>query len=258
MTDSASVQRLIAALKNYRTRPAAHRDLLKLGSAAVAPLIQLLADKEAPENARWAAISIMGELKVADASGVLTDIAKADTRLRSAACQALQCITGKELGEDIGAWERLQSASGTDAGGGPLENPDFVMVRDAMGNAARDIAWETPGYVYMRVLLEAGRTQQMVLTFESAARPGSRQISVYTECGVADSIPSSLIDRRNVTLRYGKFYAEKDDASGKYRITLRHVLSLDKLDPAAFRDIVVSLGYEADSLEYEISGTDHI
>lgn len=256
MSEPLPVVTLVAQLKTYQTRHQARRELRRLGEVAAPALMELIRDPAVTQNARWAGISLLGECKYAPAAPVLLEIARGGLPLRHDACQALQAITGRHIGDDLAAWDRALGPDGPAAATTP-EAPEFQMLRGALQDTARDISWEDPGYIHLRVMLEAGRSQQLVITFEDDPCTLARLLCLYTECGTAETFPESLISRRNVTLRHGKFHAEKD-AAGKCCISLRHRLAMDRVDLAALREIVVSMAHEADSLEFELTGADRI
>ena len=89
-----TVDELIDRLKDFRTRSAAKDVLLERGDQAVGPLIKALRSRHA--SVRWAAVSILGELRAKEAIPELVEALR-DDDVHSAAVEALQHMTGEEF-----------------------------------------------------------------------------------------------------------------------------------------------------------------
>jgi len=262
---------LISQLADHRTRAAARRELRDVGSAAAEQLLVVLQDRESPANMRWAGITLLAHCKHGPAVPVLIEVLASDPNLQGEAVRALQTITGHDLGEDVGAW-KCATGHGGDPGGGAVAETEeepvaeeageksvaesrLGLVRAAVGDVASELSWEEPGYVYARIELEAGRKQQMIVTFDdSMADP---DLSIYTECGPPDAEAVQNMSRRNVTVAYGAFGVETED-NGSEKIVMRHGVPLSRIDVSSLREILLSMAREADNFEYELTQNDRI
>ena len=262
MNDTDRIPQLLSQLRDFKTRPRARQELEKLGPAAAEPLLGFLGQPGAGENARWVAIDLLGQFRCAAAVPVLLDILRSEVNLRSKAGQALQAITGRELGEDVDAWSAALGSTDTQAAApaavisGP-DNAEFRLVREAVGDLVLELTWEEPGYVYLRCQTEGSRKQQLVITFETDPRTAERNACLYTECGPVTPAADGMITRRNVTVRYGEFSIEKD-ADGKSKVVLRARIPMKRVNPELLRDAIMRMAQEADSFEYELHQTDRV
>ena len=95
------------------------------------------------------------------------------------------------------------------------------------------------------------------MTFDETDPGGQPLAMIYTECGEATPAAVDSISRRNVTTKYGKFEIE-EDSDGKKKVVMRQRLSFGQLSPELIREAVRAMAAEADSLEFELTGADHI
>jgi len=262
MNEMGQIPQLLSQLSDFKTRPRARRELEKMGSAAAEPLLRFLGQPGLGENARWVAIDLLGQLRCTAAAPALLDILRNEVNLRNKAGQALQAITGLELGEDVDAWvavlrpAEVRATAPAAVISGP-DNAEFRLVREAVADLVLELTWEEPGYVYLRCRTEDGRGQQLVITFETDPRTAERNACIYTECGPATPAADGMITRRNVTVRYGEFGIEKD-ADGKSKVVLRARIPMKRVNPELLRDAVGRMAQEADSFEYELHQTDRL
>jgi len=267
MPNHEDIENLIAQLRTFQTRAHARQRLHALGEAAVPGLLGLVADSQEPENARWAAIALLGSLKCELAVPVLVNILRDELTLRGEARRALELITGQDAGEDADAWEALLSGSpadaGTDATNTPVGSDDadeLELCRRAVGDIATHLTWEETddsGYTYIRLPLKDGRKQQMIVTFDEADEDDRTLATVYTECGPATPEAVEASSRRNVTQRYGKFLVE-EDPEGQQKVVMRHQVLRAGLLAETLRTILLTMAREADGLEFEITQSDRI
>ncbi|MBN2448916.1 MAG: hypothetical protein JXR77_00920 [Lentisphaeria bacterium] len=269
MGSSDQVGKLIAALADYRLRAKARRALQQLGAdVAGARVAALVTDPSLPENSRWAAIMLVRAWAYASACGDLLQVVRTHPGLRGSAVSALQTITGLDIGEDEEEWERALAdvngyrAAHLQTGADAEEQGDTAaehveLFRKALADIATEMSWEEEGYLYLRVPLEGGRKQQLVVTFNAVSKGGQPLTTIYTECGQPTASVLDTITRRNVTAKYGKFLVEKSE-EGPDKVVMRETVPSHRLNLELAREIVLAIAMEADSLELEMTGADHI
>ncbi len=268
MVDTGKTGALLAKLADWRTRHAARSALAALGpEAAAEPLLALAQDADASENARWAALDLLAGWKYAPAAPVFLALLRDDPRLRGEACRALRAVTGKEIGEDAGAWERFlngppadeaaaDSAADETQGTGTTGGEDFALVRTAMAGVAEELSWEDPGYAYVRCSCGGGRKQQVVVCFQTDPRTGEGTVTAYTESGTAAPAAADAIGRRNATIRYGAAFSIEKKDDGQEVIACRCAIPRSQARPDLLREILLHVAHEADSLEDELHTAD--
>lgn len=258
----------VKELGSFRTRAKARRQLERCGPEAAEQVLPLLSDAAQPENVRWAAIMVVKAWAYAPAAPLLLDVARTHSGLRGTAIQALETLTGLDIGESPEEWEHAlanpeayrrehqetPALALADLGGEP---DGCRLFRQALGDLATEITWEEDAYLYLRMPLAGGRKQQIVVTFGELDATGKPLTTMYTECGTLRPEFVDSIARRNVTARYGKFYTQKDE-KGDEIVVMRETVPAQRLTPKLARDIVLSIAAEADSLEFEMTGADHI
>jgi hypothetical protein len=263
-----SVNAWVEGLKEFRTRARARGELARYGPAAAEQILPLILDSAQPENTRWAAIMVVKTWRHAPAVPLLMEVLRTHAGLRGAAIQALEAITGLSIGDVPDEWDRAladpeayrrehqepEALSTPEAGGEP---DGCRLFRHALGSSASETTWEPEGFLYLRIPLAGGRKQQVLVTFSELDASGRPLATIYTECGPLQPEAVESIGRRNVTARYGKFQVEKDE-QGVDKVVMRETVPLQRLTPKLARDIVLSMAAEADSLEQEMSGSDHI
>jgi hypothetical protein len=269
MSGSDEVAAWIRELGNFRTRAKARKQLERCGpEVAAEAVLPLLSDDALPENVRWAAIMVVKAWRYTAAAPVLLQVVRTHSGLRGSAIQALEALTGLAIGEVPDEWEqaladpeayrRAHLEPQALAMADPSGEPDGCrLFRQALGNLATEITWEDNAYLYLRMPLEGGRKQQIVVTFSEVDAGGRPLTTMYTECGALRPEAVDSIARRNVTARYGKFYTQKD-GQGNEVVVMRETVPALRLTPKLARDIVLSIAAEADSLEFEMTGEDHI
>lgn len=268
MSKQETISRLIEDLANFRTRAAARRQLAAFGMAAAEPLMAVLADAERPENMRWAAILLLQECACTAACPLLLEVLRSQDGLRGTAIEALEALTGLPIGDDADEWEKaLADPEGyrdvfERAQDHAVEEADpnatgCELFRRALADEATELTWEEEGYLYIRIPLEAGRKQQIVATFNEENSSGERLTTLYTECGAP--LPEFLesLSERNAALKYGKLSVEEAD-DGTSKVVMREAIPSRTLTPELVRDVVLTLAADADLLELEMTGADHI
>ena len=268
MPGSDEVAVWIRELGSFRTRAKARKQLQCCGPAVAAQVLPLLSDNSLSENVRWAAIMVVKAWGYAPAAPLLLDVVRTHSGLRGTAIEALEALTGLAIGYAPDEWEhaladpeayrREHQEPQALALADPSGEPDGCrLFRQALGNLATEITWEDDAYLYLRMPLEGGRKQQIVVTFSEVDAGGKPLTTMYTECGALQPGVMDSIARRNVTARYGKFYTQKDE-QGNDLVVMRESVPALRLTPKLARDIVLSIAAEADSLEFEMSGADRI
>lgn len=261
-----SLETLLADLRNHRTRAAARRGLAAHGNAAAAALTELLGDPEAPENARWAAMTLLAECRHEPAAPLLIEICRHEQHLRGEAVRALRAITGMDVGEDPEAWERALSGAAPEARTEP-EAPDTArhseailnLFRHAVEAHAETFAWMpgTPGYLHLCLPLENGRKHQIVVTFDTVDANDQPLATFYTECGPAVDGDMAFVAGQNATTPFGTFALEAD-AGGNRKVTMRHAAAIESLTPAVIAETLKVMAAAADEVEHTLTGGDNI
>jgi hypothetical protein len=268
MPEVGDVARWIGELADFRTRAKARQQLERCGPAAAEEVLPLVSDNSLPENVRWAAIMVIKTWGYAPAAPLLVQVLRTENGLRGAALQALEALTGLSLGDAPDEWDAAladpaayrrehgepQARALTDTSAEP---DGCRLFRQALGDVATEITWEEDAYLYLRIPLSGGRKQQVVVTFSEVDPSGKPLTTVYTECGALQSETMDSIARRNVTARYGKFDTQKDE-QGNEIVVMRESVPAQRLTSKLARDIVLTMAAEADSLEFEMTGADHI
>jgi hypothetical protein len=245
------VARGLTGIRDFRTRHAARLALRRRGRAIAPALLDLLRDAAAPENARWVALDLLAEWRCRDAAPALLDLLRSAPALRRDAVRALEAITGRAEGEDAESWARAVAET-CPSPAAAAEPPEFALVREAVGDVALELCWEADGYAYLRLPAAAGRTQQVLVLFETDAA-GARLASLYTECGRYRAGGEEAVRRRNATGASCTFQAEPG-RDGQPMVTGRLRLALAGLAPATLRAHLLAVAREADDLEEELSG----
>lgn len=258
----------VRELGSFRTRAKARKQLERCGPAVADQVVPLLGDSLLPENVRWAAIMVVKAWGYAPAAPLLLQVVRTHSGLRGAAIQALEVLTGLAIGYAPDEWEQAlanpeayrREHQGPQALplADPSGEPDGCrLFRQALGNLAAEITWEEDTYLRLRLPLEGGRRQQIVVTFGDLDPSGKPLTTMYTECGTLRPEAMESIARRNVTARYGKFRTQKDE-QGNETVVMSETVPAQRLTPKLARDIVLSIAAEADSLEFEMTGADRI
>jgi hypothetical protein len=285
MASGDRIESLVQDLAHFETRGHARRTLSEIGPAAEPALLDLLAAPDVPVNQRWAAVTLLAELKSQEAVPRLVALMKTEENLSGEAARALREITGLDIGEGVEAWEQAlaaEAASGPDAAAdenvpqgplpetageeaaGPAEEsgrqsapPQLDLVQEALGHQAIEISWEEAGYAYVRVPTKGQRQQQILIDFGEHDADGNPAALIYTECGPCPEDVSELLAASNATLKFGTFGVETGDA-GEDRVVMRHYIPLDEITTDTLRDIVMGMAAEADSLELAVHGKDTV
>ena len=269
MASAQSIESLISQLADYRGRHAARMTIEAMGPSVADRLLLVLGDASLPENMRWSVLALLVAWKHLPAAGAILEVAREDRGLHSEAFRALSAITGLEIGEDADEWEKALADPAAYAAQAAAErrleeeaeeeDPEkagYNLLRRAVGSVASEFKWEEEGYLYMRFPLPGGRKQQMIATFQAAAADGNPMTTLYTECGAATPGAAELISRRNVTAKYGQFVL--DGEPGEQKVVMRHVAPTGELTEQLAHDILLSMAFEADSMENELGQCDRI
>jgi len=258
----------IEGLKSFRTRASARKELERCGPAVADQVLPLITDGSLPENTRWAAIMVVKAWRYAPAAPLLVEVLRTHAGLRGVALQGLEDLTGFAIGDAPDEWDRAladpEAYRQGHQGPAPLAavdtsgEPDGCRIfRQALANVATEVSWDPEGFLYLRIPLEGGRKQQVLVTFSDVDSGGKPLATLYTECGELRAESLDNINRRNVTARYGKFHLQKEE-QGPEQVIMRETVPLQRLTSKLARDIVQTMAAEADALEQEMSGEDHI
>ncbi len=252
---------LVERLADFRTRPAARRELLSIGTPAIPALAELL--RHPIEGVRWSALQTLAEIDDPAALEALIEALNLPA-LRGQAHRLLQDRTEIDLPPDPGAWREWMA---TGAAPSPGPGPDI----DALGSAdtatmseeeiirrcteGTNATVERDEGLYRIVIpLDRGRSQQVVVSFDTTDEEGEPTVYVYTECGPASPERYDQVFRRNLTIPYGRIAVRKIDGRDffvMFHQTLRRGLNLAEL-----RKVILSIAKEGDMLEMELTRQD--
>ena len=261
MTTEADIERLIEQLADTRTRAQARRELAQLGREAAPKLLPVLDESRALPNKRWAAISLLGGCGYEPAVPVLLKVMRGEPSLCGEAYRALKAITGKDLGDDIAAWEvALGGAAGVADEGAVTQEPTgaspacvaLELVQRAVADLATSIEWREPDTACVAISAAKVRECRLVVTFGQLNRSRQPVVSIHTDCGPSNPTVQAVVFRHNVTFGYGTYAVATDDG-GAERIVLRYDVSADRLTPNFLRDIVMAMVGEVQQLDSELS-----
>ena len=269
MIPADQVESLIVQLGSFRTRAKARRRLAEIGPEVASRVLEVARDGNAPVNARWAALALLGEWKYKPAAFVLLQFLTGDLQLCGEAVRALQAITGLDIGEDAEAWNRALTGGAPAADAGTqlasvsapaatdLAAEVLKLFRAAVCDVATELTWEPPGYLYLRIPLEGARKQQILVTLDAKDAAGETLATFYTECGAPTPQALQVISRKNLTVVHGKFVVDTEE-DGTRKVLMRYTVPFRKLSPELTREIVLGMAQEGDALEYEIGQSDRI
>jgi hypothetical protein len=233
---------------------------------------------------RWAAMTLLEELKYQAAVPALLEVLRNEPNLVGEAARALRNITGKDIGESLEDWEAAitgksvptaevepeatiapepvatpepEPEATTPAPALP-ETPDeqVALIKDAMAEAADEVAWDECGGVY--VLMPVGeRKQQLLVSLDSKDDSGEPAALIYTECGEAREGAATLVADANQTVTHGQFKLE-DDGEGNEKIIMCHFIPAAEVTPQTLGDSIRAMAEAADALEAKLTGEDLI
>ena len=260
MTTQREIDRLIAELDDCRTRAQARRALERMGAATADKLMGVLATGGGSANKRWAVISLLGGCRHQGATAVLLGVMRDEPSLRADARRALEAITGRDLGDDADAWE-AGLAAGEETPRGPPEEqaappaesrPEEELARQAIGDLAESITWEGPDSVCVLIPAGTAGVLQVRLDFGSTDRRGDPLVCIHTDCGPATPSVQAIMFRHNVTLRHGRYSAERVEDGGQ-RAVWRHHAPPARLTPKHLRDVLLALVNDVEQLRNELT-----
>ena len=249
----ATVQELIDRLKDFRTRSAAKNALLEKAEQAVTPLITAVRSPNA--SVRWAAVSILGELRAREAVPELVEALR-DEDVHSAAVEALQRITDEEFGDDYDAWKRWLGMESGEAGpaapaeGGIAQDDD--LVKQAVYNTDVSAEQTSSGYV-LRVPF-SDRHQDVTLNLHAKDSDGVALVVVYTRCGPSKAKHYEWALRQNVRMSAGAIAVA--DVGGKPEFVIVDVLVRSAVTPRLLIESVQRVARKGDQLEAALTKGD--
>lgn len=249
----ATVDELVEQLKDSRTRSAAKDALVGLGGRAVRPLLGALRSRNV--SVRWSAASILGELSAREAIPELVE-ALNDPHVHSAAVEALQHITGEELGDDYDAWKRwveLEEGEREPSGAPTVElESDGDLVRRAVDGT--EVTAEKRPHGYMLRVPVGERHQDVFVNFRARDSDGGLLVAVYTRCGAADPKQYEWALRQNLRMSAGAVAVT--DLEGKPHFVIVDVLVRAVLTPGLILETVRRVARKGDQLESALSSAD--
>jgi hypothetical protein len=246
----ATVEELISDLVDFRTRSAAKSALLDVGQPAVPPLIEALDSRHA--SVRWAAVTILGELRAHDAIPRLIQ-ALDDRDVHSAAVEALRHITGEDFGDDGDAWQRWVEMGATEPADEHLAGKsDDDLVQEAVYGTDISAQKTRSGHV-LRVPL-GSRHQDVTVGFRAKDSEGTPLTVVHTRCGPAKSRHYEWALRQNVRMSAGAIAIA--DVEGKPEFVIVDVWSRASVTPDLLIESVRRIARKGDQLEEALTKAD--
>ncbi len=248
----ARAEELIDRLKDFRTRSGAKEALIEMGAEAAGPLVAALGSRHA--SVRWAAAAILGELGAREAVPNLVEALR-DDEMHSAAVEALERITGEELGEGYDAWKRWLDAGGSlvqALSTGADTSADADLVRDAVYNTDVSASEQAPGYVL--TVPFGDRHQSVFVNFKAKDSDGVPLVVIYTRCGQVDAKHYEWALRQNIKMAAGAIAIA--DIEGKPNFVVVDVLVRSTATPRLLLDSVRRVALKGDQLEIALTKAD--
>ena len=247
---NADIKRVIAGLRNFRTRSAALEELVDAGAEAVEPLIEALNDRS--EGVRWSAIKCLGLIGDPRAVRPLIDLL-GDEDCAEAAAAALEQIAGVSFGRDEPAWRRWAAQYGSSEQALPSAvNPDD-LVKQAFDSSdaqveQRENSWK------ITLPVRDGRKQVVRILLGKKDSDGAPLVVAYTECGPAEPARFEWALRKNLSIPHGALGVH--DVRGEPTFVMFRTLLCDATPPEELRRVVTSIAQKADSIEKELTQAD--
>ena len=238
-------EQLIEDLASFRTRAQAKNQLLREGSAAVAPLIDALSHPI--EGARWSAAALLGKLGDRRALEPLREQLD-DPVLSDAARDAIRAIkaaAGADAPERPPA--RAPSAASSE------DEIVAAIVRAAPAGITMDAAGSGTTRA-LRVHLPDGRKQDVRLDLNASDTDGERLLVVYTVCAPVppDHLEAAL--RLNAKLRFAALAIADIEGEPHFVMVASHRYA--GLDIESVRRSVLELARRGDALEKALTASD--
>lgn len=258
-----AARRLVRRLTDYRTRGEARRELLQLGAEAVPALAAAVAHPI--EGVRWAALRTLADTDAPEALDALIAALRNERARRDAALMLAE-RTGVDLPPDEAAWRRWRETGDMPAKQAVIDSDELGATDTArltperivaMATSGTRAAAEAEGNVYRLVVpLDLGRSQQVIVSFETVDDEGEPTVCIYTECGPAAPEQYDAAFRRNLTIPYGRIAVR--DIDGRDMFVMLHQMMRRGLNLAEMRKAILSIAKEGDALELELTRQDII
>ncbi len=241
-------QTIRQGLYNIKSRAATMDALVEKGREAAPTVIPLLQDRD--EGIRWAAIRILAE--IGDDSTILPLITLLDqSRNVSTVIQALQAITGQNLGDKAIAW-REWAQQKQSVPKGLLSDKDLMAT--AIQGLPATMSGEGRDYV-VGVSLPDRRTQNIQVDFSGKDEDGHPVVQLMTPCGPAVAEQYESVLKLNMSIPYGTIgVALLDDA---LCFALVHTHLRATVHPEDIAKSIMCLARHGDSLERALSPADN-
>lgn len=250
MTSSdGDVQQWIAELSDFRKRRRARQRLIE--ARAVQPLIGALTS--ANESVVWSAVHSLKELRAKEAVPYLVDMLDHGV-LEHDVADALEKITGEQLGVNAGAWRDMYGSAG---GGGGEESAAPATPEELVRRCGQYLQVEPTGsgndYEF-KLERPGGRHQGVSLHFGHKDKEGDDLLAVYSPCAPADEKHYEAALRLNLQLPAGALAIQ--DIEEKPHLVMVDVLLADAVHPRQLAKSIEEIADRADKLEQRITGQD--
>jgi hypothetical protein len=247
-TDTETIRR---GLRNIRTRAATIDAVAEQGAALVGELLPLLQDRH--EGVRWSTIRILSEVGDERAVGPLVALLEQGKNATDAA-NALESITGQELGAEPEPWRRwvMQDPGRRNAAAaGLLSDHDLVAA------AARDlpVSVQGEGTAYtVTVSLDEGRTQQVWIDMSRKDPKGDAIVQLCTPCGEVDTSQYEAALKLNMSIPFGAIAIAELDGALCFAVVDTYLRV--SVHPEDIAQSIMSLARYGDLVEKSLSDTD--
>ncbi len=244
-------QTIRQGLYNIKTRATTMDALIEKGGEAAAAVVPLLQDRD--EGIRWAAIRVLSEIGDEGALPALINLLD-QARNVSEVIQALQTITGQDLGDKAIAWREwmLQKQAAGGLSKGLLSDKDLMAA--AIKGLPITMSGEGQEYV-VSVSLPDRRNQNVRIDFSSKDSDGQAVVQLTTPCGPAVPEQYEAVLKLNMGIPYGAIgLALLDDA---LCFALVHTHLRATIHPEELAKSIMCLARHGDSLERTLSQADN-
>ncbi len=247
--DSATIDRWVEELRDFRTRREARQNLIKVG--ATDAMIACLSDRN--DSVVWAAVQSLPQLP--DNERALPHLVNLlqQGKLMLDVVTALKEITGKDCGLNVRAWSAelgfAQSEIEAAVGGQTLAD----VVQQVSEILSVEPTGDDPNYVF-EFTLPNSRRQRVFLTGGQVDNEGDELVLIYSPCAPARAKYYEQALRLNAKLPAGAVGIH--DLEGSPYFVLIDMLLGAALDPRQLSKTIREIASRADQLEERLTQDD--
>jgi hypothetical protein len=250
--DSATIDRWVYELRNYRTRRTARQKLIAAG--ATDAMVACLSDNN--DSVVWAAVQSLPDMP--DAERAIPKLIQLLERgvLPLDVVTALRLITGKDCGFHPDAWARETGhAKPTEPGSAPVVESLQEVVQHAGSILSVEATGTSPKWNF-EMSLPGGRRQRVIVAEQPDAAGGDPLVLIYSPCAPVDRKFMEHALRLNTRLPAGAIGIY--DLEGSPYYVMIDVLLAHSLDSRQLAKSIRELAVRADGLEQDLTSLDNV